>query len=302
MEAELLKELDDETWDAVSALVSLCNAVDHTSYDTDLDGDFYYIIRNDAPEESGVEEELFAVLSGYLLGETIDGKQVLEVEAFTHPQMRQIGIFRMCYQSLLDDFRGYRIRFMIKRPSSGADDRVYERISFPDEDRSQDDADGGSYLADRDDIDDSEVSGEALRTATPFVAPDTYETLRALGATHQYDELFMVKELPRPIADPGDSLCNSYGEVHLTPFSADTIYLYGLLVYDKFLGKGHGRALMEAVETTPADGPYKKVLLQVASNNTIAVNLYASLSYQETERILYFLNHEQLSNNPTALY
>lgn len=250
MEAELLKELDDETWDAVSALVSLCNAVDHTSYDTDLDGDFYYIIRNDDPEKSGVEEELFAVLSGYLLGETIDGKQVLEVEAFTHPQMRQIGMFRMCYQSLLDDFRGYRIRFMIKRPIFGVDE------------------------------------------ATPFVAPDTYETLRALGATHQYDELFMVKELARPIADPGDSLCNSYGEVHLTPFSADTIYLYGLLVYDKFLGKGHGRALMEAVETTPADGPYKKVLLQVASNNAIAVNLYDSLGYQETERVLYFLNKE----------
>ena len=102
----------------------------------------------------------------------------------------------------------------------------------------------------------------------------------------------MVKELPRPIADPGDSLCNSYGEVHLTPFSADTIYLYGLLVYDKFLGKGHGRALMEAVETAPADGPYTKVLLQVASNNAIAVNLYDSLGYQETERVLYFLNIE----------
>ena len=280
MEAELLKELDDETWDAVSALVSLCNAVDHTSYDTDLDGDFYYIIRNDDPEESGVEEELFAVLSGYLLGETIDGKQVLEVEAFTHPEMRQIGMFRMCYQSLLDDFRGYRIRFMIKRPISGEDDRVYERISFPDEDHS------------RDDIDDSEVSGGPLRTATPFVAPATYETLRALGATHQYDELFMVKELARPIADPGDSLSNCYGEVHLTPFSADTIYLYGLLVYDKFLGKGHGRALMKAVETMPADGPYEKILLQVASNNDIAVHLYESLGYQETERVLYFLNKE----------
>ena len=250
MEAELLKELDDETWDAVSTLVSLCNAVDHTSYDTDLDGDFYYIIRNDDPEESGVEEELFAVLSGYLLGETIDGKQVLEVEAFTHPEMRQIGMFRMCYQSLLDDFRGYRIRFMIKRPIAGEDE------------------------------------------ATPFVVPDTYETLRALGATHQYDELFMAKELARSIADPGDSLSNSYGEVHLTPFSADTLYLYGLLVYDTYLGKGHGRALMEAVETTPADGPYKKVLLQVASNNDIAVHLYESLGYQETERVLYFLNKE----------
>ena len=292
MEAELLKELDDETWDAVSALVSLCNAADHTSYDTDLDGDFYYIIRNDDPEESGVEEELFAVLSGYLLGETIDGKQVLEVEAFTHPRMRQIGMFRMCYQSLLDDFRGYRIRFMIKRPIAADDEPVYDQISFSDEDYSQDARDEISSREGHHDVGDSDMSGGPLRTATPFVAPDTYETLRALGATHQYDELFMVKTLARPIADPGDSLSNSYGEVHLTPFSADTLYLYGLLVYDTYLGKGHGRALMEAVETTPADGPYKKVLLQVASNNDIAVHLYESLGYQETERVLYFLNHE----------
>ena len=288
MEAELLKELDDETWDAVSTLVSLCNAVDHTSYDTDLDGDFYYIIRNDDPEESGVEEELFAVLSGYLLGETIDGKQVLEVEAFTHPRMRQIGMFRMCYQSLLDDFRGYRIRFMIKRPIAADDEPVYDQISFSDEDYSQDARDEISSREGHHDVGDSDLSGGPLRTATPFVAPDSYETLRALGATHQYDELFMVKALARPIADPGDSLSNSYGEVHLTPFSADTLYLYGLLVYDTYLGKGHGRALMEAVETAPADGPYKKVLLQVASNNTIAVNLYESLGYQETERVLYF--------------
>lgn len=292
MEAELLKELDDETWDAVSALVSLCNAVDHTSYDTDLDGDFYYIIRNDDPEESGVEEELFAVLSGYLLGETIDGKQVLEVEAFTHPRMRQIGMFRMCYQSLLDDFRGYRIRFMIKRPIAADDEPVYDRISFSDEDRSQDARDGSSSREDQYDVGDSDMSGGPLRTATPFVAPDSYETLRALGATHQYDELFMAKTLARPIADPGDSLSNSYGEVHLTPFSADTLYLYGLLVYDTYLGKGHGRALMEAVESTPADGPYKKVLLQVASNNDIAVHLYETLGYKETERVLYFLNSE----------
>lgn len=292
MEAELLKELDDETWDAVSALVSLCNAADHTSYDTDLDGDFYYIIRNDDPEESGVEEGLFAVLSGYLLGETIDGKQVLEVEAFTHPRMRQIGMFRMCYQSLLDDFRGYRIRFMIKRPIAADDEPVYDRISFSDEDRSQDARDGSSSREDQYDVDNSNMSGGPLRTATPFVVPDTYETLRALSATHQYDELFMVKELARPIADPGDSLSNSYGEVHLTPFSTDTLYLYGLLVYDTYLGKGHGRALMEAVEATPADGPYKKVLLQVASNNDIAVHLYESLGYKETERVLYFLNSE----------
>ena len=85
MDAELVKELDDKGNDAVEALVALCNTRDHTNYDTKLDGDFYYLVWNDDPEESGVDEALFAVLSGYLLGETIDGKSVLEIEAFTHP-------------------------------------------------------------------------------------------------------------------------------------------------------------------------------------------------------------------------
>ncbi|MDY6317048.1 MAG: GNAT family N-acetyltransferase, partial [Oribacterium sp.] len=100
MEAELLKELDKTDEKAVRQLVEECNAYDHTAYDSDLDGDFYYLVRNDDPEESGVDSPLFAILSGYKLGETIDGQDVLEIEAFTTPVMRGIGMFTMCYQSL----------------------------------------------------------------------------------------------------------------------------------------------------------------------------------------------------------
>ena len=281
MDAELVKELDDKGNVAVEALVALCNAHDHTNYDTELDGDFYYLVWNDDPEESGVDEALFAVLSGYLLGETIDGQPVLEIEAFTHPAMRQIGMFRLCYQSLLDDFRGYRIRFMIKRPTE-------DNASVEGMDTLGKEGEGTAAFASSGTAFISETP--SLRTATPFVLPDTYETLRALGATHQYDELFLQKTLARAIADPGDSLCNRYGEVHLTPFSADTLYLHGLLVYDKYLRQGHGRALMEAVESPPADGPYQQILLQVSSTNAIALHLYLSLGYQETDRVLYFLN------------
>ena len=76
MEAELLKELDKTDEKAVRQLVEECNAYDHTAYDSDLDGDFYYLVRNDDPEESGVDSPLFAILSGYKLGETIDGQDV----------------------------------------------------------------------------------------------------------------------------------------------------------------------------------------------------------------------------------
>lgn len=266
MDAELVKELNEEMGEGVRALVALCNAHDHTSYDPELEGDFYYLVRNDDPEESGVKEALFSVLSGYLLGETVDGMPVLEVEAFTHPKMRGCGMFRLCYRSLLDDFRGYRIRFMIKRPQAASD--------------AENDGPAKGI----------ELSDDAFPTAAvPFVAPDTYEVLHALGAVHQYDELLMTKELARPIDNPGDSLSEKYGEVHLTPFSADTLYLYGLLVYDPYLRQGHGRALMRSAEDAPKDGPYRRILLQVSSSNIAALHLYESLGYQETERILYFL-------------
>lgn len=301
MEAELYKELNETDRLSVRALVEECNHADHTNYDTDLDGDFYYIIRNDDKEESGVESELFAVLSGYLLGETIDGRQVLEIEAFTHPVMRGIGFFSTCFNSLKDDFRDYRYRFMIKSPVSGHADTALQHISFNSDDEDVtltergEERDAMSHDAEADSLSvnrvspDEDLFNEAkLKPAVPFVSPDTWETLCALDAVHQYDELFMEKVLPSPISDPGDDLCNTYGEVHLTAYNQDTLYLYGLLVYDKYLGKGHGREIMESIEDYKK-GPYKKILLQVSTQNTIACHLYEKLGYKEIERIVYFL-------------
>ncbi|MCR5008815.1 MAG: GNAT family N-acetyltransferase, partial [Oribacterium sp.] len=252
-------------------------------------GDFYYIVRNDDKEESGIDSELIAVLSGYFLGETVEGKKVIEVEAFTHPSMRGIGFFSMCYNSLRDDFRDVKIKFMIKKPLFGFDEDSYEHIRFDSYDESE--TEGYSY----EDFshDESEDSKEEkvfrIKAPVPFVTPDTYETLRAIGAVHVNDELLMEKVLEHPIADPGDELCNKYGEVHLTGYDKETLYLYGLLVYDKYLGKGHGKALMKAVENYEKTGKYKKILLQVSSNNVIALNLYEKLGYVETERIVYMM-------------
>lgn len=290
MEAELFKELTEKDRISVAELVRECNHADHTDYDTDLDGDFYYIIRNDDKEESGVDSELFAVLSGYLLGETIDGKQVLEVEAFTHPVMRGIGFFTTCFNSLKDDFRDYRIKFMIKSPVSGHDES-FLHISFDSSEDEKNNCDGSytdSCVSTSIGTKDEYREEPEIASAIPFISPDTYETLCSIDAVHLHDELFMEKELSRSISDPGDELCDRYGEVHLSPYNEDTLYLYGLLVYDKYLKKGHGRRLMEAVESY-REGVYKKILLQVSTDNSIAYRLYQKLGYKELQRIIYFL-------------
>jgi len=289
MEAELFKELEDMDRAAVSELVNECNLADHTNYDTDLDGDFYYIVRNDDKEESGIDSELIAVLSGYFLGETVEGKKVIEVEAFTHPVMRGIGFFSMCYNSLRDDFRDVKIKFMIKKPLFGFDDSSYEHISFGSEDDTDKECNSFEIEACGESVGQNQEDDFKIKAPVPFIAPDTYETLMAIGAEHLYDELLMEKVLKRHIADPGDELCDKYGEVHLTGYDKETLYLYGLLVYDKYLGKGHGKALMKAVENYEKPGKYKKILLQVSSNNVIALNLYEKLGYVETERIVYMM-------------
>ncbi len=286
MEAELYKELNEKDLSAVRELIEECNHADHTNYDTDLDGDFYYIIRNDDKEESGVDSELFAVLSGFLLGETIDGKQVLEVAAFTHPVMRGIGFFKTCYNSLKDDFRNYRIKFMIKQPLSGHDEPAHDHMHFAQNDEEH--HEGASHLSHDDNCDEDCFSGNPLKAAVPFISPDTYEALCSLDAVHLYDELFMMKELSSSISDPGDELCNTFGEVHLSAYSRDTLYLYGLLVYDQYLHQGHGRELMESVENYKK-GPYSRILLQVSSSNTIACRLYQKMGYKELDKIIYFL-------------
>ena len=289
MEAELFKELEDKDRAAVCELVDECNLADHTNYDTDLDGDFYYIVRNDDKEESGIDSELIAVLSGYFLGETVEGKKVIEVEAFTHPVMRGMGFFSMCYNSLRDDFRDVKIKFMIKKPLFGFDDSSYEHISFDSEDDTDKEYSSFEVESCGESGGKNQENGFKIKAPVPFIAPDTYETLMAIGAVHLYDELLMEKVLDHAISDPGDDLCNKYGEVHLTGYDKETLYLYGLLVYDKYLGKGHGKALMKAVENYEKTGKYKKILLQVSSNNVIALNLYEGLGYVETERIVYMM-------------
>ena len=241
LETILLTELEDTDEKAVQALVACCNTYDGTAYDPVLSADFCYLVRNEEKEDSGCDADIIAVLAGYRVGEQAEGLPVLEIEAFTHPALRRLGLFRLCFDSLRDDFRGFRYRFIVKPQKAG-----------------------------------------------PSPLPeDTQQALLSLGAVHSHDELLLRKTLARPIRNPKDSLCCQYGEVHLTSYDKETLYLYGLLVYDRFLHQGYGRKLMEAVESSP-EGRYRHILLQVSSENIPALRLYRSLAYETEEAISYY--------------
>ena len=245
MNGELRLSLTASEERAVSELIRLCNEADNTSYDTAAEWDFCYLYENPGEAESGVREPLLSVLFGYRIGEREQGREVLELSAFTHPRLRRQGLLRGSLNALQDDFRNFSWHFVLK----------------------------------------------PLRTAEGVREgrlPESAEkTVRALSFRRLHDELFLRKTLTRGIANPRDSLSNRYGELHFTPYHTDTLYLYGLLVYDRYLGQGHGRALMEAAEHFES-GPYRQILLQVSSRNEIACGLYASLGYEVVDRSMVY--------------
>ena len=114
MDVQLQLDLNEEEERGFKDLILLCNKEDETDYDMGLDYDFFYSIRNEEKKESGLKEEYLAILMGYKLGEQEEGKDILLCTVFVHPFMRGQGLFTMLSESLYDDFREQRIRFMRK--------------------------------------------------------------------------------------------------------------------------------------------------------------------------------------------
>lgn len=280
MEAELVLTLEDADWDSIEDLIRRCNAADGSNYSTEPDGDFFYLVRNGEPEESGIAGELLAVLFGYRLGETEEGQEVLELCAYTLPEARQLGCFTLCLHALQDDFRGYSFRFLTKPRHCPEAEAAGAAAAGQDSHPCAED--GYSCAEDR------HPCAEDITPEGQWTLPeDTRETLKALGAEQLYDELFLMKTLPRGIADPGESLCSRFGEVFFSRFNDDTLYLYGLLVYERYQRQGHGREILERLEAQP-EGPYRQILLQVSSRNRPALSLYRALSYETREMLSYW--------------
>ena len=74
MDVQLQLDLNEEEERGFKDLILLCNQEDKTNYDTALDYDFFYSIRNEEKKESGLKEDYLAILMGYKLGEQEEGE------------------------------------------------------------------------------------------------------------------------------------------------------------------------------------------------------------------------------------
>ena len=229
MDVLLQLELNEEEERGFKDLILLCNKEDETDYDTGLDYDFFYSIRNEEKKESGLKEEYLAILMGYKLGEQEEGKDILLCTAFVHPGMRGQGLFTCCMEALYDDFRGIKIRLMRK-----GEEEFF--LHFP-------------YL---------------------------------------YSEYFLEKNLEHPIAFPGERRRYPYGEVYFSAYNEKTLYLYGLMVENRFRRQGRGEEILRDCLEKGESGQYEKVILQVDSRNKPAMQLYMKMGFTIQDSLAYY--------------
>ena len=229
MDVLLQLELNEEEERGFKDLILLCNQEDKTNYDTALDYDFFYSIRNEEKKESGLKEDYLAILMGYKLGEQEEGKDILLCTVFIHPFMRGQGLFTMLSESLYDDFREKRIRFIWKTKEESF-------LHFP-------------YL---------------------------------------YSEYFLEKTLEHPVVFPGERKSYPFGEVFFSAYNEKTLYLYGLMVENRFRGQGKGEEILRDCLEEGEYGQYEKVILQVDSRNMPAMKLYTKMGFAVQDCLSYY--------------
>ena len=94
--------------------------------------------------------------------------------------------------------------------------------------------------------------------------------------------------MERPIAFPGERRVYPYGEVFFSPYNEKTLYLYGLMVENRFRGQGKGEEILRDCLDRGEAGVYQKVILQVDSRNRAAMRLYTKMGFQIKDLVSYY--------------
>lgn len=141
---------------------------------------------------------------------------------------------------------------------------------------------------------------------------DAMAVIEALGAEYWYSEYSMSLELPWAETGPAaavhstlstlSTLSISEAEENLytaalsgQPIgvcmiipSGDTVYFYGFEIKSSYRRMGYGQQFLDAMIALLADR-YRRMTLQVSSQNTPALELYKKTGFRVTETLSYYL-------------
>ena len=259
-------------------LTEACSQADGLRWSAPFDADLYFLFYTDAVPDrlrkASCEEEkqpqsvkpacdLLAALCVFHMGDTKDSLPIDELIALTDPKARRRG----CFQSLLTKASPLLrpiLRFSLPKASSGTD------------------------------------------------MPSRHFLLH-IGAGFDHDEYLMERKLspaaacdPSAASDPSalplrlnarDGLTEvscRYGECFLSDWS-NGVYLFGMLVYERFRGQGYGTRILRALFHRLCTQGCSRVVLEVSSDNLPAIRLYRKMGFQMIEGVSYFTMKKRAS-------
>lgn len=275
--------LKKETLKLLKELVSYSNKIDNTNYSAPDDADFYALLlsKDDAraligTEPTGAEltgaeltgteltgTELISCIALYKVGETYKENPVKYLEAFTKPDYRKKGYFKLLLDSLKDELSGNVLMFGIYENTS-AIATLKSLGAFHDHDELL-----------------MELKLKELESIKNFkkLKDDNTPKIRV-----NIDE---IKEKESLRNECRFHVTTFAGECYLRA-EGESAYIYGVLTYEKFKKKGYAFLMLKNLLNYLKEKGMERVTLEVFSKNIPAIKLYKKLGFKVKEKIDYY--------------
>lgn len=130
-------------------------------------------------------------------------------------------------------------------------------------------------------------AGEKVRAGTWDEADsirlsrETYSRLLPEGADTPDQYLFCVVD-----ESTGKRVGMVWFGVNLTSEEREGAFIWDILIYPEYRGKGFGKGTMLALEEKVREAGERKITLHVFGHNSIATNLYKQVGYEVTDLIM----------------
>lgn len=296
---KLKNSLDQVDYEQIHALEVLCVQEDQITFKLELDYKLMYEEDNmDQASLHNINDFMYFdgdQLIGYI-GICFFGGAAMEINGMVHPNYRRQGIFSKLLRLAISECKGRNagsilalcdnksvsgLRFLDK---AGAvyqssefemylDQEIYEKTQKQTQGivfRKATNADA-SEIARQDEIYFADITGEEDEE-------DAHNEILLPEDEEKHGNTTYLAEIDQKII----------GKVKLEQINGITGGIYGLGVLPEYRGKGYGRAiLLKSVEKLK-DAKTTEIKLQVATQNSKALNLYQSCGFQETSRMDYF--------------
>jgi len=284
---KLKEELDQNDYESIKHLQKICFEKDQTTFKLEID---YKLQRAEGKVASlsKINEFMYfdkGNLVGYI-GICHFGGDAIEVNGMVHPAYRRQGIFKKLFSLIREEWGKRESQKMLllsdHKSVSGLEFIKYTRANYEHSEYDM-------HLR-SDAVQDLTLNNMDLRKAVNKDAKEiTRQNAVYFDLEFREEDIFFSEEEEKHgefiyIAELDHIIV---GKVHLT--IVDGIgSIYGLGILPQYRGKGYGRELLTKSVLILKEKNITDIVLQVATKNKNALNLYQSCGFEESSIMDYY--------------